>query len=44
MAYHPLLFFLIGAVAAAELGLTAYLINQYEEVAHAYPSDRYRSL
>jgi hypothetical protein len=40
--YHPLLFFLIVAVAAAELGLTAFLINGYN--ATGYPSDNYRSL
>jgi len=40
--YHPFLFFLIAAVAAAELGLTAYLVNGYE--ASGYPSDYYRSL
>ncbi|KIM32642.1 hypothetical protein M408DRAFT_312791 [Serendipita vermifera MAFF 305830] len=42
--YHPFLFFLIAAVGAAELGLTAYLVHDYENRASGYPSDRYRSL
>jgi hypothetical protein len=40
--YHPLLFFLIAAVAAAELGLTAFLVHGHENT--GYPSPRYRSL
>jgi hypothetical protein len=42
--YHPVLFFLIAAVAAAELGLTAYLVHDYETRDSGYPSSRYRSL
>lgn len=42
--YHPVLFFLIAAVAAAELGLTAYLVHDYENRESGYPSSRYRSL
>ncbi|KAG8827305.1 hypothetical protein FRC19_004173 [Serendipita sp. 401] len=42
--YHPLLFFLIAAVGAAELGLTAYLVHDYETRDGGYPSSRYRSL
>jgi hypothetical protein len=39
---EALLFALLTAVALAELGLTAYLVNGYE--ANGYPSSRYRSL
>ena len=42
--YHPFLFFLIAAVGAAELGLTAYLVHDYETRSSGYPSDRFRSL
>ncbi|KAG8804969.1 hypothetical protein FRC17_005796, partial [Serendipita sp. 399] len=42
--YHPFLFFLIAAVGAAELGLTAYLVHDYENRDSGYPSSRYRSL
>lgn len=42
--YHPFLFFLIAAVGAAELGLVAYLVHDYETRDSGYPSDRFRSL
>jgi hypothetical protein len=42
--YHPFLFFLIAAVGAAELGLTAFLVHDYDTRAGGYPSDYYRSL
>lgn len=42
--YHPLLFFLIAAVGAAELGLVAFLVHDYENRESGYPSPRYRSL
>lgn len=42
--YHPFLFFLIAAVAMAELGLTAFLVHDYENRDSGYPSSRYRSL
>lgn len=42
IGYHPILFFLIAAIAIAELGLTASLISGYEST--GYPSSRYRSV
>ncbi|KAG8893561.1 hypothetical protein FRC01_013509, partial [Tulasnella sp. 417] len=36
--YHPLLFILITAVGAAELGLVAYLINTFDR--DGYPDGK----
>ncbi|KLO14440.1 hypothetical protein SCHPADRAFT_889238 [Schizopora paradoxa] len=41
--YHPLFFLLMGLVAMAELGLTAFLINQGND-SKSWPSPRYHHL
>ncbi|KAG8887378.1 hypothetical protein FRB99_004276 [Tulasnella sp. 403] len=40
--YHPFLFFLITAVAAAELGLVAYLIHLFNKNGYPYGRGTYK--
>lgn len=44
MVSQAFIFALISAVALAEIGLTAFLVHDYENRDSGYPSSRYRSL